>query len=535
MRLSRAMLLALVATVCFNLDARAEWWKPSMKKFWKSDSTATAPPSTTSQPSMRTASSNNSRVPTPSQQSNLTFAPAPGAPQPSVSIPAATSPAGPVATNKPKRTWGSRFSGAATATRNALTFKPREVPANDPVRLSGQPATPHAGVSVSAARVYESQGRVKEAREQYEKALKADPKHADALVGLARLLHREGDLASATDLYQRALQSHPNNPVVLNDLGLCYARRGMLDPARQSMEQAIAQDPRSKLYRNNLAVVLVEMNQPEAAFEHLQVVHGDAVAHYNLGYMLREKGQSAAAAQHLQTALAIEPRMEPARQLLAQMGPAPAPANGPQLGEPQMDRAQPQPQYAMPESQPRRDYPVNYRQESAPQDYGPPQNQNYPPPQNYGPPQNQTGPQNYAPPSQYQQPPVEQPPVERPATTEHYDPAVQGYLPTQASGAQMSLSDDQQNSPRATTLPPPNPHQPTVNYVQPPMNPAQPPANYVFPPAQPVAAQAAVEQAPQEAPVPGEMPAYLRGPGGAQPASPQAQPTEPVRASRWSN
>ena len=274
------------------------------------------------------------------------------------------------------------------STREALTIKPRESAYPDPIRLSTPTKDLEAPVFVSAARVYESQGKLREARDYYQKALGHDAKNLDALVGLARLKHREGDLVAATEMYQRALRAHPNNPVVLNDLGLCYARREMLQQAQQSIEQAIKQEPTSKLYRNNLALVLVEMNRPEQALSQLREVHGEAVAHYNLAYLMREKGQHDAAADHLRAALQADPRMEPARVMLAQLNPPTVPSfdrgapQGPQqgqgwLGAPQIERQPQAPngppvvqQQPQPNNHQYRQLPVSHRQEES---YGTPQ------------------------------------------------------------------------------------------------------------------------------------------------------------------
>ncbi|MCA9269124.1 MAG: tetratricopeptide repeat protein [Planctomycetales bacterium] len=276
------------------------------------------------------------------QTSQLTFPASPLAPQPSVTIPAATSPAGRVEPSGWR--FGQRISGFASNAREALTIKPREIPAADPVRLGGDTREVQAPVLVSSARVFEGQGRNERAKEQYEKALAADPKNLDALVGLARLEHRDGDLAAATQRYLTALKLHPDHPVVLNDLGLCYARRGMLQQAEQSMSKAVAAQPTSKLYRNNMALVLVELNRNDEALAHLAAVHPVPVAHYNLAYMLSEKGRQAEAAAHLKAALAADPQMESARQLLARVAPQAAPAEmspAPRLGMPQIETSQP--------------------------------------------------------------------------------------------------------------------------------------------------------------------------------------------------
>lgn len=368
----KLVVLAMFAMTLIVAAADAQGWGSRLRRLsglTQDSSAQNAPASPPSAPS----------------QSEPTFARSPLAPEPSVSIPAATSPAGDLSQGGDEGGWsfGSRIKSAATAAREALTIKPREVPAPDPVRLDSRPPdNVKAPVFVSAARVYEMQGRLEEAREYYEKALAAEPKHLQAQVGLARLEHREGDLVSATERYQEALRSHPGHPVALNDLGLCYARRGMLQQARQAMEKAVGKEPNSKLYRNNLALVLVEMKQPEEAMRQLQEVHGKGVAHYNMAVLLRERGHHDAAAEHLQAALRIDPRMEPARAMLAQLNPASGVDRRGRLGAPQIEgrrgddprRPGRGPAPVVEQQPPHRQQPVSHRQPQSanpPADVGP--------------------------------------------------------------------------------------------------------------------------------------------------------------------
>ncbi len=332
MRIFKLVALAMSGVIlcCAVADAQNSGWGSRIKNlsWFKKD-----------------APSSSSRTPhTAPTSSQTTFAPSPLAPQPSVTMPAPTSPAGStprVARNTTP--FGSRIWSAATSAGEAMRIKPREVAAPDPVRLDNKPTVGmESGVFVSAARVYEMQGKYPQAREHYEKALAAQPDHLDALVGLARLKHREGDLVAATDMYQRALRKHPNNALVLNDLGLCYARRDMLQQAEQSIGRAVKIDPDSKLYRNNMALVLVEMGQRDAALQQLMSVHSQAISHYNLAYLLKAKGMNDEAAKELNVALQVDPSLQPARAMLAQLNPAP------QFQQPQYQ----QPQYQPPQRQP---------------------------------------------------------------------------------------------------------------------------------------------------------------------------------------
>ncbi len=131
-------------------------------------------------------------------------------------------------------------------------------------------------------------------------------------MGLARLKHREGDLAGELQIYQQALQADPQDAVLLNDVGLCYARAGQSQNALEALQQAVQLKPDSTLYRNNMAAVLIETNRSADAVALLTPTYGTAVAYYNVGYLLQQRGESQAAVDHFTAALAANPSLEPA-------------------------------------------------------------------------------------------------------------------------------------------------------------------------------------------------------------------------------
>jgi tetratricopeptide (TPR) repeat protein len=170
---------------------------------------------------------------------------------------------------------------------------------------------------VSLARMEAKAGRVKTAVEQYQKALDADPKHVNALLGLARLYDREGDSAKAFEYYRRAVKADPENGTALNDLGLCYARNEMLDESIATLQKAVSIEPEHKLYRNNLATVLVEGGRAQEALRTLVPVHGQAVAHYNIGFLLDHCNRKAEALEHFEAAVELDPTLVQAQKWVA--------------------------------------------------------------------------------------------------------------------------------------------------------------------------------------------------------------------------
>jgi Tfp pilus assembly protein PilF len=207
--------------------------------------------------------------------------------------------------------------------RSAKPASPAKLePVADAISLSTK-AKPSAGLYVAMARLAEQSGKLAEAEDNYQRALNLDPQNVDVLVGYARLKDRQGQLAEATGLYGRAVKAEPKNASVYNDLGLCLARQKKFGESRAALEQAIQLEPRKWLYRNNIAMVLVEMGQVDAAMAHLAAVQDEAVAHYNIGYILQKKGDSKAAAQHFAKALAKNPRLVEAQVWLDKLGQGP--------------------------------------------------------------------------------------------------------------------------------------------------------------------------------------------------------------------
>jgi hypothetical protein len=102
-------------------------------------------------------------------------------------------------------------------------------------------------------------------------------------------------------------------------MGLCFARQQQWPRATESLNHAIALQPANPKYRNNLATVLVEMGRTEEALKQLTAVNPPAVAHYNMAYLLEQKGQPNLAIGHLQQAVARDPNLGPAHEMLARL------------------------------------------------------------------------------------------------------------------------------------------------------------------------------------------------------------------------
>ncbi len=147
----------------------------------------------------------------------------------------------------------------------------------------------------------------------YRKALDLEPNNLDAQLGYARLLARTGREEEAAAWFEKSCQEYPQNATAHNDLGLCYAQCGRKEDALEPLWQAVELQPDRVLYRNNIAHILLELGRREEALRQLATVHPPAVAHYNMGYLLRTNGEQQQAAIHFRQALAIDPEFESAQ------------------------------------------------------------------------------------------------------------------------------------------------------------------------------------------------------------------------------
>ncbi|MCE9551997.1 MAG: tetratricopeptide repeat protein [Planctomycetes bacterium] len=257
-----------------------------------------------------------------------------GAPQPSTAGSAAVMPA-PGAGGTPASqgmvkgamaaTTGA-VGGVATAVKTGagkmvswVTPDAKPTPAPDATSLASGTGKPSANLHVAMAEMQEKSGNVEQAKKHFESALKENPKNADALLGMAHLLDRQGKLKEAGEKYQLAAKYHPRDARVWNDLGLCYARQKKLKESVAALNKAIELEPQKQLFRNNVATVLTEMGRTEEALTHLTAAHGPAVAHYNLGYLLYQKGNKPAAAEHFAQAATVDPSFTAARDMANQM------------------------------------------------------------------------------------------------------------------------------------------------------------------------------------------------------------------------
>ena len=214
------------------------------------------------------------------------------------------------------KSMGSAVTSAMGKAKTAVTstFTQSSNP-DDPISLANMPTvTPE--ILVANGQIFEARGNYPKALDNYTKALEEEPTNESALLACANIYARRLSLFDqAAEFYSKALAVAPTASTY-NELALCQYKMNRLAEAEASWKKAIELAPQEARYRNNLASLLVNGGRAEEALTQLQGVFDPAKANYNVAYLHFRNQNLAAAQQHLQVALQVDPNLADARLLL---------------------------------------------------------------------------------------------------------------------------------------------------------------------------------------------------------------------------
>jgi tetratricopeptide (TPR) repeat protein len=129
---------------------------------------------------------------------------------------------------------------------------------------------------------------------------------------LGAALARRGRLAEAIERYQAALRIDPDYADAHYNLGYALSKSGRLDEGLLHFRQAVRLEPKRVKYLNNLGVAVVLKGDYTEALEHfeaaLKIDPFDADVHANIGLVFKQQGELDAAMRHFSKALALDPR-----------------------------------------------------------------------------------------------------------------------------------------------------------------------------------------------------------------------------------
>jgi len=153
-------------------------------------------------------------------------------------------------------------------------------------------------------------------------AVEEDPQNLQLRLTLAEAFASDGRLRDAIEQFNAALEIEPDNPNALSGLGLIAMFQGEWDTAEEYWRAAIDElsggqysllDQRLERASYQLGVTLLEQGRHEEAVQYLtealRMRRTSADTHYMLSYAYRELGSETNQRRYLEEALRFDPRM----------------------------------------------------------------------------------------------------------------------------------------------------------------------------------------------------------------------------------
>lgn len=164
-------------------------------------------------------------------------------------------------------------------------------------------------------------GKLEEAIDAFQNALKLDPSMGDAHQNLALALDRSGRQQESLIHFRDAARLEPENASIQNIYAVMLGEAGRTDEAMQEFQMALRLAPGSAATHANLANLLAKQHaRDEAIAQYSEALRLDPAfveAHYYIASLLLEEGRTVDAAAHCIAALQIKPDYVPAMEGLA--------------------------------------------------------------------------------------------------------------------------------------------------------------------------------------------------------------------------
>lgn len=168
----------------------------------------------------------------------------------------------------------------------------------------------------------EAQGRLADARAEYERALGAKPGLRQAAVNLGVLLEKQGDRPGAQAVYAGVVRDFPEDARARERLAAMYRASGQLDEAWRLAREALLRDAQSVGAYKVLAGVSIQRGNLDIAklitLRAQKLDAADPELPFLSGQILDKQGEGAAAAVQYKKALGISEAYLPARYALLQ-------------------------------------------------------------------------------------------------------------------------------------------------------------------------------------------------------------------------
>jgi len=166
----------------------------------------------------------------------------------------------------------------------------------------------------------EGQGKLGEARAEYERARTLKPTLRQAAVNLGVLLEKAGDPRGAAIVYAQCVRDFPDDAMSRERLAALYRTAGQLDEAWRLAREALVREPRAVGAYKVLARVALQRNELDLAklvALRAQKLDGkDPELPFTVGQVLARQGDDPGAEAQFRKALALDERFLSARYAL---------------------------------------------------------------------------------------------------------------------------------------------------------------------------------------------------------------------------
>jgi len=159
----------------------------------------------------------------------------------------------------------------------------------------------------AAGQLAESQGSPLSAVDQYQKAIKLDPKNTAALYRLGIVYAQLKRYSEAVSVWKQYVNTTEANATAFSNLGFCCELAGRNDEAETAYRQGITKDPRNKPCRINYGLMLARHGFTDQAVVQLQCVLTPSQVHYNIASVLEGQGRTEQAKYEFQKAIELNP------------------------------------------------------------------------------------------------------------------------------------------------------------------------------------------------------------------------------------
>jgi Tfp pilus assembly protein PilF len=169
---------------------------------------------------------------------------------------------------------------------------------------------------IAAGDLAVAQGQNGRAAEQYEKAVKSNPRAAVAVKKLALAYVRSGQTAKSIDAWKRYVSVTDGSADAYGSLGYAYELAGKPADAEKTYQEGIQKHPDGALVRINYGLMLVRREKIDDAVKQLSAVLQPHEVNYDIGSVYEQMGRKDLATFYYRRALECNPQFSPAKQKL---------------------------------------------------------------------------------------------------------------------------------------------------------------------------------------------------------------------------